>query len=313
MTTTGGTTEHASGHDPYRRLPGILFDLMRAETSAHVRERIEQSLHLLLRYETFRLVEVPAAELRDRLLRPGPPDDRAALREAAERLAADHAGIQVRGGGDAVVEPLAAHGVLLGALVVHRFGGRRFTHAELGALADFAALAALALHSAHVRTELNRLAYTDVLTGLGNRRRLVDAVVQELERGGPLSIAFADLDGLHDANEALGYEGGDRLILALADAVRSVLDDRCVAARFGGDEFVVMLAGHDAAEAAEFERRLVAAVDAVALPSVLAAVWKGASVAVVTATAQDDADSLLQRGGRTMLKRKVSRRSGRRR
>ena len=104
------------------------------------------------------------------------------------------------------------------------------------------------------------LAQTDGLTGLPNFRsfhaRLEEEVARADRYAHPLSCAMVDLDGLKEINDRLGHAAGNRAILGLADAVREELRDTDFAARYGGDEFVVLLPQTNAAAAGQFAERL---------------------------------------------------------
>jgi len=104
------------------------------------------------------------------------------------------------------------------------------------------------------------LAQTDGLTGLPNFRsfhaRLEEEVARADRYASPLCCAMVDLDGLKQINDKLGHAAGNRAILALADAVREELRDTDFAARYGGDEFVVLLPQTSAVAGALFAERL---------------------------------------------------------
>ena len=104
--------------------------------------------------------------------------------------------------------------------------------------------------------ELGRLAYQDVLTGLANRRLLVDRLSQTLascERNPVFcGLLFLDLDNFKDLNDNFGHERGDQLLAQVARRLLACVRAEDTVARFGGDEFVVLLKnlGSDVAEAA---------------------------------------------------------------
>ena len=104
------------------------------------------------------------------------------------------------------------------------------------------------------------LAQTDGLTGLPNFRsfhaRLEEEVARAHRYGHPLACAMVDLDGLKQINDRLGHAAGNRAILAMADAVREELRDTDFAARYGGDEFVVLLPQTSENQGAQFAERL---------------------------------------------------------
>lgn len=137
----------------------------------------------------------------------------------------------------------------------------------------FCAEVALALESA-IRLERARSeALTDPLTGVYNRRFLESRLDDELRRaralGTSASVLFIDIDRFKWFNDTFGHEVGDRLLCRVADALRAQLRSVDVVARFGGDEFVVVLPETDragsAVVAARLQESLLALTDA-ALP-----------------------------------------------
>jgi diguanylate cyclase (GGDEF)-like protein len=93
--------------------------------------------------------------------------------------------------------------------------------------------------------QLTHKALHDALTGLPNRALFVDrlehALTHTARNGGRLAILFMDLDDFKYVNDTLGHEAGDRLLIMVAKRVQRGLRDQDTLARFGGDEFVVLL------------------------------------------------------------------------
>jgi len=108
--------------------------------------------------------------------------------------------------------------------------------------------------------ELRMLATTDPLSGLANRRHLHDRAAAELARSRrhrhDLCLIVLDLDRFKEINDTWGHAFGDQCIRAVAGACQSVLRDIDLAARFGGDEFVIMLPETDAPSARKVADRL---------------------------------------------------------
>ncbi len=95
-----------------------------------------------------------------------------------------------------------------------------------------------------LENDLEFLAEHDPLTKLFNRRRLPHAVGEAVglaREGNPGALLYIDLDNFKVVNDTLGHEAGDRLLLTVADILRSTVRTEDVLVRFGGDEFVIVL------------------------------------------------------------------------
>jgi diguanylate cyclase (GGDEF)-like protein/putative nucleotidyltransferase with HDIG domain len=112
-------------------------------------------------------------------------------------------------------------------------------------------LAAIALYQRSVFRELAamRLALTDPLTGLGNHRHFHERLEHDLteaeDKGMPLSVCVLDIDNFKELNDRLGHPKGDRILAQVAGRLRQDGE----AFRIGGDEFALLLPGHDEQEA----------------------------------------------------------------
>lgn len=93
-------------------------------------------------------------------------------------------------------------------------------------------------------TELKSLADTDGLTGLQNRRSIVEVLESELvAHSGRVSVIFADLKGFKQVNDRYGHQTGDQLLAEVADRLRSAVRPGDCIGRLGGDEFLVFCPG----------------------------------------------------------------------
>jgi diguanylate cyclase (GGDEF)-like protein len=106
-------------------------------------------------------------------------------------------------------------------------------------------LAGALLDSARVFEQVRHLAASDPLTGLANYRKLLDVLDTETERtlrtGRPFAVLLLDLDGLKKINDSLGHLVGSRALCRVADILRVHCRAIDTAARYGGDEFAVVL------------------------------------------------------------------------
>ncbi len=97
----------------------------------------------------------------------------------------------------------------------------------------------------HQAEHMSEMAHTDPVTGLANRRQLLDQLEREFTRARryrrPLSVVYLDLDGFKAINDRFGHLFGDDVLLNVATTIRSVLRSADLLARLGGDEFAIVL------------------------------------------------------------------------
>jgi diguanylate cyclase (GGDEF)-like protein/PAS domain S-box-containing protein len=103
--------------------------------------------------------------------------------------------------------------------------------------------------------ELNHQAFHDTLTGLANRALFLDRLSHAMDRGDrhadPVAVLFLDLDDFKAINDSFGHPAGDRLLVAVAERIRASTRPGDTVARFGGDEFAVLVESGTMPEAAE--------------------------------------------------------------
>ena len=145
----------------------------------------------------------------------------------------------------AMASPVQQFGRAVGSIVAATtVPGRRFDESDRETLKAFADQASIALTEQHLFTEMQQ-GLVDPLTGLANRSRLHDQLASALELGtghgaGP-AVLFVDLDGFKVVNDAMGHGAGDELLVKVAQRLREVVVPGALVARFGGDEFTVLL------------------------------------------------------------------------
>jgi diguanylate cyclase (GGDEF)-like protein len=109
----------------------------------------------------------------------------------------------------------------------------------------------LAAENASLAAASRHEAITDALTGLGNRRALIEALGAELAAGAPhdrLALALFDLDGFKQYNDSFGHPAGDELLIRLGERLAGAVDGMGTAFRMGGDEFCVLAPAADGGE-----------------------------------------------------------------
>ncbi|MEW1601175.1 GGDEF domain-containing protein [Streptomyces sp. DH-12] len=179
----------------------------------------------------------------------GPEEGRAGY--CHQRVAA----LRRRGRGCCVVAPIVMHGRAWGELYVARpVGEPVFGRADADFATVLAAVVAAGIAQTERLEEARRLAFTDSLTGLANRRavdaRLDEAVERHRRDGAVVSLVVCDVNGLKRVNDTLGHSVGDRLlerfgtVLSLCGAMLP----GALAARLGGDEFCLLAVGPPADE-----------------------------------------------------------------
>ncbi|SEO48979.1 GGDEF domain-containing protein [Aquisalimonas asiatica] len=103
---------------------------------------------------------------------------------------------------------------------------------------------------------LKRLAATDPLTGLLNRRSM-DAHLQRVVEGrGPATLLLGDVDNFKQINDVFGHDTGDRVLEAVGEALRQAAADRALVARWGGEEFLILVPDDDGTQADELAARI---------------------------------------------------------
>ncbi len=159
--------------------------------------------------------------------------------------------------------------------------------------------------------KLGRQATHDPLTGLPNRRLLLESLIAALEalgrgyRTGTVALMFIDLDQFKIVNDVLGHDAGDELLKTASARLRNAVRNHDLVARFGGDEFVVLLQHvSDRGELHDVAQRIL---DALHEPIVVAGTpaQVGASVGIATASGpDDDPDALVRNADAAMYRAK---------
>jgi diguanylate cyclase (GGDEF)-like protein len=145
----------------------------------------------------------------------------------------------------AIALPLMAHGQLVGTMTLYSGRARHWGSETQRMFRLYAAQAAIAISNALLLGESRRLASDDPLTGLTNRRVLVERLEAETaearRHGDAFCVILCDVDGLKAVNDSAGHLVGDSVLRSVAGTLRETARTEDVVARFGGDEFVLLL------------------------------------------------------------------------
>lgn len=212
--------------------------------------------------------------------------------------------------------PLRENGHALGVLhLTEREGAEAFTAHDLSLLERLSLQAAGAISKVRLEEEVRALrvaSTTDHLTGLHNRRHFEERLAEEVQRarrfGQPLAVAMLDVDGFKALNDEMGHEYGDLTLKGIADAVGHQLRKVDLLARYGGDEFVLLLPGTGAEGALRIAEKIRARVESAELPGPVpgAAPWR-CTVSVGLSVYPDHAaapEELLRGADRSLLEAK---------
>src|SRR5919197_4214541 len=222
--------------------------------------------------------------------------------EVLEELAADH--LQA-----AMAAPVREGSQIVGCLTVGSYHPERvYSESEQLALRSFADHVSLALTDAKTLDAV-RQAFHDALTGLPNRALFLDRLEHALARArrakATLTVLFVDLDRFKLINDTLGHAAGDELLVQAAQRLRASVREADTPARFGGDEFAVLLEDDThTADAIQVAQRVI---DALKVPFDVRdrEAFVSASVGIATSHAgQEDAADLLRNADVAMYRAK---------
>jgi diguanylate cyclase (GGDEF)-like protein len=159
-----------------------------------------------------------------------------------------------------IAVPLMKNEDVLGVLNVESRNDGQLREADVNLLNVLAGSVAVAIDNARLHAEVKRMALTDVISGLANRRAFDDLLDAEMTRAWryrhPISLIILDLDSFKEYNDKWGHPAGDVRLREVADLLRANVREPDVAARYGGEEFAVILPNTQKSGAMRLAERL---------------------------------------------------------
>lgn len=273
----------------------------------------EVELHLPA-YDTGQLELYVTSATRDRRIKTLPAAQMEAyLQSALSARQAVQIGAQTSGESASpalLIAPLLSDKTVLGALTLTAGEKQGFSEADLRLLSALAAAATAALQNARLHAEVQRLAITDALTGLYNRRGLFEIGEREVVRAHrfqhPLAAIMLDLDDFKHTNDTFGHTCGDQVLRAVGACLTTNLRTVDVLGRYGGDEFVILLPETSLFIAADIANRLRDAVRELHVACEQAVIQPGISLGVTQVYEKTDhLEALLIQADRALYRAKA--------
>jgi diguanylate cyclase (GGDEF)-like protein len=205
-----------------------------------------------------------------------------------------------------IAVPLRSGDKVFGVIeLLNRLDGRPFSAFDMRVLSTIADFAAIGVEKAYYLAEARRMSERDPLTGVLNRRGLSRALEREAARriryGGDLSVLLADVDHFKAINDTYGHAAGDEVLKAVARTIAEASREADSVARYGGDEFLVLMPS-TGPEDAEIARTRIAEL----LAQAGAAHRPAFAVSLGVHTANDESfDELFRESDRDLYRRKV--------
>jgi len=164
-----------------------------------------------------------------------------------------------------IIAPLICHERVVGVLnLADKTQGGRFSSDDIALVELLSQLVGASIGNIKLFERMQHQATTDGLTGLSNHRRLYEILEKELWRsrryGGPISLIMIDIDNLKQINDTYGHRAGDKVIKKISSKIKECIRQIDTAARYGGDEFAVILPNTSLADATVVAERMVEAV-----------------------------------------------------
>ena len=191
-----------------------------------------------------------------------------------------------------VIAPLICQERVVGVLnLADKIEDEGFSCDDIALIELFSQLVGASIGNIKLFEKIQRQATTDGLTGLANHKRFYEILERELWRsrryGGQISLIMVDVDNLKNINDAYGHRAGDKVIRQISRKIKECIRQIDTAARYGGDEFAIILPNTSLADATVVAERMVEAV------SNSPVTWKKEQIrlSISIGVDQDDADT----------------------
>ena len=144
-----------------------------------------------------------------------------------------------------VIKPFSLAGKPLGMIVLLPKNSKKLTKGHEELLSTIANILAMSLKNVQEYHKLKKMAVTDGLTGILNHKGITDSIRKEFQRSKrykkPLSLIMIDVDNFKSINDSLGHQAGDYVLRELTVCLKRSVRKTDILARYGGDEFAILL------------------------------------------------------------------------
>ncbi|MFT3892445.1 MAG: sensor domain-containing diguanylate cyclase [Anaerolineales bacterium] len=156
--------------------------------------------------------------------------------------------------------PLLKKDTVLGVLNVRSLEETPLNKNDINLLSAISSAITVAIDNAQLHAQVKTMAITDAVSGLYNRHAFEEMLITEIQRatryGLPLSLIIFDVNSFKDYNDKWGHPAGDEQLRAIADLIRANQRTNDIAARYGGDEFAIILPNTSKDGAYQVSKRL---------------------------------------------------------